>query len=36
MEINKKSNGEGFYLSPTHPEVDAHLQNIITELVQKL
>ena len=34
MEINKKSNGEGFYLSPTHPEVDAHLQNIITELVQ--
>lgn len=34
MKINRKSNGEGFYLSPTHPEVDAHLQNIITELVQ--
>ena len=36
-EKNKKVNGEGFYLAPTHPEVDAHLQNvcsyrIVTEL----
>jgi len=34
MKRNKKSNGEGFYLAPTHPEVDAHLQNVITELLQ--
>ena len=34
MKLDRKSNGEGFYLSPTHPEVDAHLQNIITEIVQ--
>jgi uncharacterized lipoprotein YddW (UPF0748 family) len=34
MKKDKKSNGEGFYLAPTHPEVDAHLQNIITELLQ--
>ena len=33
-EKNKKANGEGFYLSPTHPEVDAHLQNVVTELLQ--
>jgi len=31
---NKSANGEGFYLAPTHPEVEAHLQNVITELVQ--
>jgi len=31
---NKNANGEGFYLAPTHPEVEAHLQNVITELVQ--
>tara|TARA_B100000989_G_scaffold211936_1_gene160932 strand:+ start:160 stop:1302 length:1143 start_codon:yes stop_codon:yes gene_type:complete len=31
---NKKANGEGFYLAPTHPEVDAHLQNVVTELLQ--
>ena len=34
MKKNKNANGEGFYLAPTHPEVDAHLQNIITELLQ--
>ena len=34
VKISRNSNGEGFYLSPTHPEVDAHLQNVITELVQ--
>tara|TARA_Y100001970_G_C14253989_1_gene873787 strand:+ start:737 stop:1879 length:1143 start_codon:yes stop_codon:yes gene_type:complete len=34
MKKNKNINGEGFYLAPTHPEVDAHLQNIITELLQ--
>ena len=34
MRINRQSNGEGFYLAPTHPEVDAHLQNVITELLQ--
>lgn len=34
MKKNGKSNGEGFYLAPTHPEVDAHLQNVITELLQ--
>ncbi len=34
MEKNKKINGEGFYLAPTHPEVDAHLQNVVTELLQ--
>ena len=34
MKKNKKINGEGFYLAPTHPEVDAHLQNVITELLQ--
>ena len=30
----RKKFGEGFYLSPTHPEVDAHLQHVITELIQ--
>ena len=34
MGKNKKINGEGFYLAPTHPEVDAHLQNVVTELLQ--
>ena len=34
MRKDRKINGEGFYLAPTHPEVDAHLQNIITELLQ--
>ncbi len=34
MKKDRKINGEGFYLAPTHPEVDAHLQNIITELLQ--
>ena len=34
MKKDKKINGEGFYLAPTHPEVDAHLQNVITELLQ--
>ena len=34
MKKDRKSNGEGFYLAPTHPEVDAHLQNVITELLQ--
>ncbi len=34
MKKNKKINGEGFYLAPTHPEVDAHLQNVVTELLQ--
>ena len=34
MKLDRKSNGEGFYLSPTHPEVEAHLQNIITEIIQ--
>lgn len=34
VKKDRKANGEGFYLSPTHPEVDAHLQNIITELIQ--
>lgn len=34
MRKNRQSNGEGFYLSPTHPEVDAHLQNVLTELLQ--
>tara|TARA_B100001758_G_scaffold102186_3_gene87501 strand:- start:7736 stop:8917 length:1182 start_codon:yes stop_codon:yes gene_type:complete len=34
MEKDRKINGEGFYLAPTHPEVEAHLQNIITELLQ--
>lgn len=34
MKLDRKSNGEGFYLSPAHPEVDAHLQNVITEIVQ--
>ena len=34
MAKDRKVNGEGFYLAPTHPEVDAHLQNIITELLQ--
>ena len=34
MKKNRKANGEGFYLAPTHPEVDAHLQHVITELLQ--
>ena len=34
MKKDKKFNGEGFYLAPSHPEVDAHLQNVITELLQ--
>jgi uncharacterized lipoprotein YddW (UPF0748 family) len=34
MKKNRQSNGEGFYLAPTHPEVDAHLQNVLTELLQ--
>ncbi len=34
MQINRNVNGEGFYLAPTHPEVEAHLQNVITELLQ--
>ena len=34
MRQKSNSNGEGFYLAPTHPEVDAHLQNVITELLQ--
>ena len=34
MQKDRKINGEGFYLAPTHPEVEAHLQNIITELLQ--
>ncbi len=34
MKINRTINGEGFYLAPTHPEVEAHLQNVITELLQ--
>lgn len=34
VKKDRKANGEGFYLSPTHPEVDAHLQNIITEIIQ--
>ena len=34
MKKNRKINGEGFYLAPTHPEVSAHLQNVITELLQ--
>tara|TARA_A100001011_G_scaffold359216_2_gene405572 strand:+ start:1027 stop:1623 length:597 start_codon:yes stop_codon:yes gene_type:complete len=31
MKKDRKINGEGFYLAPTNPEVEAHLQNIITE-----
>jgi len=34
MKKNRQTNGEGFYLAPTHPEVDAHLQNVLTELLQ--
>ena len=34
MKKNRQANGEGFYLAPTHPEVDAHLQNVLTELLQ--
>ena len=34
MKQYRNINGEGFYLAPTHPEVDAHLQNVITELLQ--
>ena len=34
MKFNRSINGEGFYLAPTHPEVEAHLQNVITELLQ--
>ena len=34
MKKDRKINGEGFYLAPTHPEVEAHLQNILTELLQ--
>ena len=34
MSVNRKKFGEGFYLSPTHPEVDAHLQHVVTELIQ--
>ena len=34
VKLNKNANGEGFYLAPTHPEVEAHLQMVITELVQ--
>ena len=34
MKKDKKFNGEGFYLAPAHPEVDAHLQNVVTELLQ--
>ncbi|MFL2983429.1 MAG: glycoside hydrolase family 10 protein [Candidatus Neomarinimicrobiota bacterium] len=34
MNKDRKINGEGFYLAPTHPEVEAHLQNVITELLQ--
>ena len=32
--MNRKIIGEGFYLAPTHPEVEIHLQNVITELLQ--
>jgi uncharacterized lipoprotein YddW (UPF0748 family) len=31
---NRNPNEEGIYLAPTHPEVEAHLQNILTELLQ--
>ena len=34
MKLNRKIIGEGFYLAPTHPEVEIHLQNVITELLQ--
>ena len=34
MKKDRKINGEGFYLAPTHPEVEAHLQNVLTELLQ--
>jgi len=34
MRKKSDSNGEGFYLAPTHPKVDAYLQNVITELLQ--
>ena len=34
MKDNRKIIGEGFYLAPTHPEVEIHLQNVITELLQ--
>ena len=34
MKKNRQANGEGFYLAPTHPEVEAHLQNVLTELLQ--
>ncbi len=34
VKKDRKANGEGFYLAPTHPEVEAHLQMVITELVQ--
>ena len=34
MKLDRQANGEGFYLAPTHPEVEAHLQNVITELLQ--
>ena len=34
MKMRKDWNGEGFFLAPTHPEVEAHLQNVITELLQ--
>ena len=34
MKKDRKINGEGFCTFCTHPEVDAHLQNVITELLQ--
>ena len=34
MKTKNGWNDEGLFLAPTHPEVEAHLQNILTELLQ--
>ena len=36
MKKNRKINGEGFYLAPTHPEVIAHLQKCNNRDITKL
>ena len=35
MNRSRVPNGEGFFLAPTHPDVEKYLLNIITEIVRK-
>ena len=35
MNRSKGAYGEGFYLAPTHPDVEKYLLNLITELARQ-